>query len=103
MDEAWRRVKFNHLKGANAARSVLAHTFSLWPDKASEILSVSLTVARDDPLRPMTFSHPPRCLLRTIEKYITANAASNTPPNIKIKVVTILQFPSVVTIMGIPS
>jgi hypothetical protein len=44
MDEAWRRVKFNHLKGANAARSVLAHTFSLWPDKASEILSVSLTV-----------------------------------------------------------
>jgi len=25
MDEAWRRVKFNHLKGdANAARSVLA-------------------------------------------------------------------------------
>ena len=44
MDEAWRRVKFNHLKGANAARSVLAHTFSPWPDKASEILSVSLTV-----------------------------------------------------------
>jgi hypothetical protein len=25
-----------------------------------------------------------------MEKYITANAASNTPPNIKIKVVTIL-------------
>jgi hypothetical protein len=35
MDEAWRRVKFNHLKG---------DAFSLWPDKASEILSVSLTV-----------------------------------------------------------
>jgi hypothetical protein len=28
-------------------------------------------------------------LLRTKEKYITAKAASNTPPNIKIKVVTI--------------
>ena len=31
MDEAWRRVKFNHLKGnANAARSVLAsHIFAM--------------------------------------------------------------------------
>jgi hypothetical protein len=29
------------------------------------------------------------CLLRTKEKYIKAKAASNTPPNIKIKVVTI--------------
>jgi hypothetical protein len=29
------------------------------------------------------------CLLRTKEKYIRAKAASNTPPNIKIKVVTI--------------
>ena len=34
-------------------------------------------------------------LTTRIEKYITANAASNTPPNIKIKVVTIVQFPSV--------
>ncbi len=31
-------------------------------------------------------------LLRTTEKYITAKAASNTPPTIKIKVVTIAQF-----------
>jgi hypothetical protein len=29
------------------------------------------------------------CLLRTKERYIRAKAASNTPPNIKIKVVTI--------------
>jgi hypothetical protein len=31
MDEAWRRVRFNHLKGdANAARSVLAsHIFAM--------------------------------------------------------------------------
>jgi hypothetical protein len=29
------------------------------------------------------------CPLRTKEKYIKAKAASNTPPNIKIKVVTI--------------
>jgi hypothetical protein len=38
--------------------------------------------------------HPPsshflRRLVRAAEKYITAKAASNTPPNIKIKVVTI--------------
>ena len=33
-------------------------------------------------------------LLRPREKYITANAASNTPPTIKIKVVTIAQFSS---------
>src|SRR5271169_5217060 len=33
-------------------------------------------------------------LLRTSEKYITAKAASNTPPTIKIKVVTIAQFSS---------
>jgi hypothetical protein len=33
-------------------------------------------------------------LLRTKEKYITAKAASNTPPTIKIKVVTIAQFSS---------
>ena len=32
--------------------------------------------------------------LRTREKYITAKAASNTPPTIKIKVVTIAQFSS---------
>ena len=31
-------------------------------------------------------------LFRTMEKYITAKAASNTPPNIKIKVVTIFSF-----------
>ena len=29
-----------------------------------------------------------------MEKYITANAASNTPPNIKIRLVTIVQFSS---------
>ena len=29
------------------------------------------------------------CLFRTMEKYMTAKATSNTPPNIKIKVVTI--------------
>jgi hypothetical protein len=44
---------------------------------------------------PMTSSHLLGCLLRTIEKYITANAASNTPPNIKIKIVSVVQFPSV--------
>ncbi len=33
-------------------------------------------------------------LLRTTEKYIRAKAASNTPPTIKIKVVTIAQFSS---------
>jgi hypothetical protein len=33
-------------------------------------------------------------LLRTKEKYITAKAASNTPPNIRIKVVTIVQSTS---------
>jgi hypothetical protein len=30
-----------------------------------------------------------RCLLRIMEKYIAAKAASSTPPNIRIKVVTI--------------
>ncbi len=35
-----------------------------------------------------------RCLFRTKEKYITAKVASNTPPTIKIKVVTIAQFSS---------
>jgi hypothetical protein len=30
----------------------------------------------------------PRRLRRTTERYITAKAASNTPPTIKIKVVT---------------
>jgi hypothetical protein len=29
-----------------------------------------------------------------MEKYITANAASNTPPNVKIRLVTIVQFSS---------
>jgi hypothetical protein len=37
-----------------------------------------------------------------MEKYITANAASNTPPNIKIKVVTIVKFLPVVTNQGVP-
>jgi hypothetical protein len=45
MDEAWRRVKLNHLNGAPTphARSLL-RTFSLWPEKASGTLSVSLPV-----------------------------------------------------------
>ncbi len=32
------------------------------------------------------------CLPRTAAKYMTAKAASNTPPNIKIKVVTIARL-----------
>ena len=40
------------------------------------------------------FSYFLGCLLRAIEKYITAKAASNTPPTNKIRVVTIVQFSS---------
>ena len=51
------------------------------------------TIRRSYAHRAAPSTSPPYfrdCLLRTMEKYITANAASNTPPNIKIKVVTIL-------------
>jgi hypothetical protein len=40
------------------------------------------------------FFYIPRRLRRTTERYITAKAASNTPPTIKIKVVTNGQFSS---------
>jgi hypothetical protein len=50
LDEAWRRVKSNHLNGrAYGARTVLAqHIFamanSLWPNRTSGTLIVSSTV-----------------------------------------------------------
>ena len=45
LDEAWRRVKSNHLNGkAHGGRTVLADTFSLWPNRASGTLIVSSTV-----------------------------------------------------------
>jgi hypothetical protein len=44
------------------------------------------------PLTPS--SYVPGRLLRTKERYITAKAASSTPPTIKIKVVTIALFSS---------
>lgn len=55
-----------------------------------------LTKARRDcPTAPLTpSSYVLGRLLRTSEKYVTAKAASNTPPTIKIKVVTIAQFSS---------
>ena len=46
LDEAWRRVKSNHLNGrAYGARTAcLLNTFSLWPNRASGTLIVSSTV-----------------------------------------------------------
>jgi len=59
-------------------------------------LIASVAGSRFTPAAPPTPSsfYVLRRLLRTKEKYITAKAASNTPPTIKIKVVTIAQFSS---------
>jgi hypothetical protein len=68
-------------RGADPLRRALSRAFALRPGSmdASSAISRNARLGR---------------FLRTREKYITAKAASSTPPTIKIKVVTIAQFSS---------
>ena len=102
---AFNRAVFSRVARASVSYSVTAARASCARSSFLKLLSarcrggVSAKVLSHRPwecfpVRPMISSHLLDCLLRTIEKYMTASAASNTPPNIKISVVTIVQSPS---------